>query len=306
MKNMKLALIGCGRWGKIYAKTVSRLENIEISALCTSNIENRKFVGNSCHIFSNWEDVFSINYIDALILAVPPLVQFKILAANTNIKIPVMLEKPLALSSEQSVEIESLYSKENIVSLVDHTYLFHPAYTTLKENLPSIGMIKNIVTKGGSFGPFREHTPPLWDYGPHDLSMCLDIVKEYPNHISSNRISSQIREKNLEEVWEINLKFPNGIHTKSTVGNGMKEKIRTIEINGDNGSLIFDDLDKDKLKISKNSKCTKICIPNENKLPLDIVIETFIKAVRGKQDARLGLTLGSNIVTILEKCDLKN
>ena len=86
----------------------------------------------------------------------------------------------------------------------------------------------------------------------------------------------------------------------------MKEKIRTIEINGDNGSLIFDDLDKDKLKISKNSKCTKICIPNENKLPLDIVIETFIKAVRGKQDARLGLTLGSNIVTILEKCDLKN
>ena len=306
MKNMKLALIGCGRWGKIYAKTVSRLENIEISALCTSNIENRKFVGNSCHIFSNWEDVFSINNIDALILAVPPLVQFKILATNSNIKIPVMLEKPLALSSRQSVEIESLYSKENIVSLVDHIYLFHPAYTTLKENLPSIGMIKNIITKGGSSGPFREHTPPLWDYGPHDLSMCLDIAKEYPNYISSTRISSQIRKKNLEEVWELNLKFPNGIHTKSTVGNGMTEKTRTIEIIGENGSLIFDDLNKDKLKINKNSKCTKIYISNENKLPLDIAIETFINAIRGKQDPRLGLTLGSNIVTILEKCDLKN
>ena len=35
-------------------------------------------------------------------------------------------------------------------------------------------------------------------------------------------------------------------------------------------------------------------------------LETFVDAIRGKHDSRLGLTLGSDIVTILEECYLNN
>ena len=86
----------------------------------------------------------------------------------------------------------------------------------------------------------------------------------------------------------------------------MKKKTRKIEVIGEEGSLIFDDFDKDKLNLKKNFEISKILIPNESKLPLDIAIETFVDAIRGKHDSRLGLTLGSDIVTILEECYLNN
>lgn len=306
MRKMKFALIGAGRWGKIYIQTISRLANMEISLLCTSNLENRKLVDSNCHICSDWRDILTKRNIDALILAVPPSIQFEILLANLKSKIPLILEKPLTIDAKQAKEIKSLYSKENIISLVDHIYLFHPAYTTLKKNLHLIGNIKSIKTEGGSFGPFRHHTPPLWDYGPHDLSMCLDIIKDYPNKITTTRISRQKNKETLEEVWEVNLQFSSGIQTKSIIGNGMKKKTRKIEVIGEEGSLIFDDFDKDKLNLKKNFEISKILIPNESKLPLDIAIETFVDAIRGKHDSRLGLTLGSDIVTILEECYLNN
>ena len=56
----------------------------------------------------------------------------------------------------------------------------------------------------------------------------------------------------------------------------------------------------------QDSGNVNIPIPEKNKLPLDIAIETFSNAIAGKQDSRLGLTLGANIVTILEQCLSKN
>ncbi len=305
MKNIKFALIGAGRWGKTYIQTIARLPNMEISALCTSNTKNEIFVGKKCHIFSKWQDVFSIQDIDALILAVPPSAQFDILMANSRRKLPVMLEKPLSLIVKEAVEIESVYTKQEIISLVDHIYLFHPAYTALKDNLHQIGSIQKILTQGGSSGPFRNHTPPLWDYGPHDLSMCLDIVNEYPIRISSSLICSEKNKDSLEEVWKVNLEFSNNIHTTSIVGNGMKKKTRRVEVIGEKGKLIFDNFNSQKLTIHKDSGTVNIQIPEKNKLPLDIALETFLNAIEGKEDRRLGLSLGANIVTILEQCHSK-
>ena len=306
MKNIRFALIGAGRWGKIYIQTVTRLPNMEISALCTSNIKNEKLVSKNCHVFSKWQDVLTMQDIDALILAVPPSAQFTILMANSKKKLPVMLEKPLSLNAKEAIEIESLYTKQEIISLVDHIYLFHPAYTALKDNLYQIGNIQKILTQGGSSGPFRSHTPPLWDYGPHDLSMCLDIAHEYPIQVSSSIVHSEINKDRLEEVWKLDLEFSNGVHTTSIVGNGMKRKTRRIEVIGEKGKLIFDNFDNEKLIMHQDSGNVNIPIPEKNKLPLDIAIETFSNAIAGKQDSRLGLTLGANIVTILEQCLSKN
>ena len=306
MKNIRFALIGAGSWGKIYIQTVARLPNMEIIALCTSNTKNQIFVGDNCRIFSKWQDVFSIQDIDALILAVPPSAQFAILMANSKKKLPVMLEKPLSLNAKDAIKIESLYTKLEIISLVDHIYLFHPAYIALKENLHQIGNIQKILTQGGSSGPFRNHTPPLWDYGPHDLSMCLDIANEYPIRVSSSIVHSKKNKIGLEEVWKIDMEFSNGIHTTSIVGNGMEKKTRKIEVIGEKGKLVFDNFNTEKLLIHKDSGNVNIPISEKNKLPLDIAIETFSNAIAGKQDSRLGLTLGANIVTILEQCLSKN
>ena len=41
--------------------------------------------------------------------------------------------------------------------------------------------IKSIRSVSGNIGPYRDEWSPLWDWGPHDLSMCLSLVEEKVN-----------------------------------------------------------------------------------------------------------------------------
>ena len=61
---------------------------------------------------------------------------------------------------------------------VNHVYLYHPMYRFLKEIVKDKNKINSIYSFSGDNGPFRKDISPLWDWGPHDIAMCLDIFGE--------------------------------------------------------------------------------------------------------------------------------
>ena len=54
----------------------------------------------------------------------------------------------------------------------------------MKKYIKNIDEIQGVETTAGAWGPFRSDTPPLWDWGCHDIAMCLDIVRKFPNQIN--------------------------------------------------------------------------------------------------------------------------
>ena len=43
-----------------------------------------------------------------------------------------------------------------------------------------LGPIREIAAVAGNRGPYREDVAVLWDWGPHDVAMALDLVGASP------------------------------------------------------------------------------------------------------------------------------
>ncbi|MDH5188679.1 MAG: Gfo/Idh/MocA family oxidoreductase, partial [Rhodospirillaceae bacterium] len=218
-KLIKLGLIGAGKWGQNYIRTIGRSNDARLVRLTSSNPEAGNLVGADCTISNDWRDLINDTDIDGLILAVPPTTQVQIALAALENKIPLLLEKPLATTVADAKRISDLAVKNNVPVLVDHIYLFHPAYEALKREAKKLEQIKSINSTGGDTGPFRADWNPLWDWGPHDVAMCLDLTGEYPSNISAKR--DEVKTKHgVGEIFNAKLEFPSGITANISFGNG--------------------------------------------------------------------------------------
>ena len=65
-------------------------------------------------------------------------------------------------------------------------------------------------SEGGGLGPFRENISGLWDWGPHDISMCLDIVGSMPLNI----FAEKLKQNNNQEICKLAQKNIEGIISK--------------------------------------------------------------------------------------------
>ena len=91
------------------------------------------------------------------------------------------MEKPLSLDVISAEEISALAEDNDVLVMVNHIFLYHPGFIKLQEKIIVDSPIKSIQSVSGNIGPFRDEWSPLWDWGPHDLSMCLSLVKEKAN-----------------------------------------------------------------------------------------------------------------------------
>ncbi len=55
------------------------------------------------------------------------------------------------------------------------------------------GGARAIQSVGGAQGPFRPGVPVLWDWAPHDIAMCLDLVGETPSAVAGPAYAAKIR-----------------------------------------------------------------------------------------------------------------
>ncbi|MDP6088321.1 MAG: Gfo/Idh/MocA family oxidoreductase, partial [Nitrospinota bacterium] len=168
-KVLRLGLIGAGRWGRAYIRTIQSMPGAGLARLCSSNPESRGLVDSACRITPKWNDLVEAGDLDGLIVATPPALHAEMAEAALSAALPVMVEKPLTLNLAEAERLARIAGGGDVPVLVNHVHLFHPGYAALKKEAARLGPIRFIRSEGGSWGPFRKHTPPLWDYGPHDL-----------------------------------------------------------------------------------------------------------------------------------------
>lgn len=254
-----LLLIGSGKWGKNYISTLDRdFPNIKLK------IANR----------NNWKQLVDENP-DGVIISTPPQSHIEIAEYSLQKNIPTMIEKPLSLSS---IEIDKIKIFSAPI-LVNHIHLFSDAYLRIKEIIDP-DKIDHIESAGYGNGPIRNYSS-LWDYGPHDISLILDLTNKMPHDI---------------KVWKYNFGHNNmfdilmsfgTFYSSSRVGNAANDSSRTLRIDCDGIKIGYDDKKR----------------PQNHNAPLTNVIKVFIDAIHGKNDYRIGLDMSVKVCKILELCE---
>lgn len=298
---LRLALIGAGRWGKNYISTIESLKGVHLAMLVSGRSENRTLVARSCTITKNWQDAMAESEIDGIIVATPPSSHFEIAHAAIEAGKPVLVEKPLTMATEEADLLLASAIERGSTVLVGHTHLFAPAYTVLKEELGRVGQIIEIRSQGGNRGPSRMHTPMLWDWAPHDLSMCLDVMQERPSEVQAECLGQEQLEHGIGKHVRITLEFACGVRGHIEVGNILPRKVRTFEVIGEHGRLVYNDQIPEKLCIhDRTGRSAALGISDD--LPLARTVEEFASLVRDPRDGLTSLRLGVAVTHLIAIC----
>lgn len=208
-----LVLVGSGRWGQNYIKTLNQFSNVKLQI--ATRADWKQLIDNGCN---------------GVIVCTPPESHIEIAKYVLEKNIPVMIEKPLSLSLSEASELLSFKSP----ILVNHIHLFSESYQKIKSIIDRYH-IDYIKSANFNKGPIRTYSS-LWDYGCHDLSLILDLSNDFPSKIEIDKIETQ-----HGFLFNVKMKFDR-FTSESLVGNGGSERIRTFSVTGEGLNLTYDDM----------------------------------------------------------------
>jgi predicted dehydrogenase len=304
LSDFRLGLVGAGPWGRNYIKTIASLPGLRLARVASKNPETRKLVPPGCEITKHWHSLCDSIDLDGVIIASPPDTHFELTRKCLERGLPVLVEKPLTLDPAQAAELLRLAREKKGYVLVDHIYLFHPAYLELKNRARGLGLPQMISSAGGNKGPFRKDARPLWDYGPHDLALCLDFLGAKPKSIEA-----RFRALGDGELVDIRLDFPDGLQARLCVGNGMQKRERMFCVRWRDKALTLDDQGPRTLVYSRLDDYGRPKHKGDEEIvvekipPLTRAVETFVQAARAKSQDLSSLELGVAIVELLARCE---
>ena len=285
------------------------MEGLRLTCLATRNPESVNLVDADCKITAEWRELFNSGDLDGVIIATPPALHAEMARAAVTAGMPVLVEKPLTLNLAEARELREFSNARSAFVMVAQTQLFHPAYRTLKRVAQNYGSVRAIRTEAGNREPFRENVPVLWDWGSHDVAICLDLLGALPLHAGARVAERCELQEGHGEIVEIRLEFPGEIAANIRVGNIMP-KHRTVCVLLDEGVLVYDDLAASKLVYieGKSDLCrsgysagTAISIDDEP--PLHCVLREFAAAIAGAPTIGGGLDLAVDVVRVLSSCE---
>ena len=283
---VRLGLAGAGRWGRNYIKTIAGLGELQLARIASRNPQTAALAPPGCRVVADWRELIDASAIDGLIIATPPASHAEIARAAIMAGIPVLIEKPLALSTADARAIRDLAIERKVLGLVDHTHLFSPAFRQLKVLAARHGGVREIHSEAGNHGPYRRDVPVLWDWGPHDVAMCLDLMQEAPASAACTVKA---------ETVSIALSFPSGVPAQIRLSNAT-EKTRRFRVRCADAELVYDDLSPHKLLVDG----TPVTVASD--LPLTVAVREFAAAIAAGDWQRGDLDLGVSVVQVLEGC----
>ncbi len=285
--------MGAGRWGTIYANAIARLPGVRLHWVCARRPQ--ALTPPLVPVVRDWREALDVPGTDGVVIATGPEAQPEILMAALDRGMPALAEKPLALSLAQARALHARWRETGSYVLVDHIHLFHPAYRKLREAIRAGGRVRSVRSAGGNVGPYRLGYSSLWDYGPHDVSLCLDLLGE-PLQVNSVEVI-EARGPNGEKAQNTraSLITPSGVPVEVACGNHVAPKVRRFEVETDRGVWVMDDLAVHKLTLDG----ARVEIAPQ--APLDQVIGAFAR----RDPAHAGLDLALAVTEVLNAIEAK-
>lgn len=291
-----------GRWGRNYVSTINDSPDVVLAAAASRNMETPAIVGQKCTVVCSWRELIDMDGLDGIIVATPPATHCEIVTAAIDKGFAVLVEKPLTLDMDEATSLLCQAQRRSAIALVDHIHLYSPAYQAMRREIEKLGPISRIEGIAGNLGPFRDDTPVVWDWGAHDVAMCLDLMEEMPASVRARVANCEVVDGHSGETIEIELQFSNGMEASITIGNIMREKTRLFTVHCRSGSVVYDDRASEKAVLIDSSNNSR-SIYYEDEAPLIRVIREFANAINARHSQLTGLTLGVQVTQVLSRAE---
>src|SRR5712672_712688 len=248
-----VGVVGCGYWGPNLVRNFKALPNCNLKAMCDLSEARLRHMRN---LYSDVEGVTDFDHLlngvglDAVVVAAPVRHHYSLAKASLLAGKHTLIEKPMATSSQECEELIDIAERNGLVLMVGHTFLYSAPVRKIVEIVQAgdLGEIRYINSRRLNLGLFQKDINVAWDLAPHDISIILHILDEFPTTINCQG-NAHIT-PGVEDVTNMSLSFSR--KRFATIQSSWLEprKIREMTIVGTRRMIVYDDLrTREKIRI---------------------------------------------------------
>ncbi len=239
-RNVRVAVIGTGYWGKNLVRTFSELGNLTL--ICDSDFKVARDLSEKYEVkLDTFENIIRREDIDAVAIATPAITHFKMAKAALLSDKDVFVEKPVALNLKDAENLVQVAEKNKKILMVGHLLQYHPGFLKLKDMAREgkFGEVQYVYSNRLNLGKFRKEENILWSFAPHDVSMILNLFGVMPEKVTA--MGSSYLQKKIADVTTTHLEFPGGKNAHIYVSWLHPFKEQKLVVIGNKGMAVFDD-----------------------------------------------------------------
>jgi predicted dehydrogenase len=244
---LKVAVIGAGYWGPNLARNFKASPAWDLCAIVDMDLERAwKVAGplGDVPVFGTLDELLATADVDAVAIATPARTHHGVAMAAMAAGKHVVVEKPLAATWEQGVEMVEFADAAGLTLMADHTYCYPPAALKIRELIAegALGEILFVDSIRINLGLIQPDVDVFWDLAPHDLSL-LDFI--LPGGLQPERVAAQGADPlgtGKSCVGHLTFALPNNAMAHINVNWLSPTKIRQLVVGGSQRTLVWDDL----------------------------------------------------------------
>jgi len=309
MKSPKVAVIGCGIWGKNVVRNFYNLNALH--TVCDLDEENRKNLKQQypdVNIISDSNEIFDNPEIDAVAVVTPSHTHYKIVKKAIESGKHVYVEKPISTVSDEAKSLTELANANNMVLMVGHLLMYHPAVNRLKMLVDEgvLGEIRYVQSDRLNINHFKNDRSVMWDLAPHDVSMTSYILGKEPVRVIS-AVGASSDNNDIMDITHVTIEYEGGVVAQISDSWIHPQKRVNLLVRGTKASAVFDDtVAENKLQIfeSTSPKVSKTEVLDYIEIePLKLECQHFLNCIEQGKQARSDGHNGFNVVKLLEEAE---
>ena len=249
---IRVAVVGVGYWGPNLVRNFAESAAFDLAYLCDLRPDAleavlRRYPGIPST--THFEDVLKDGDVDAVAIATPVSTHHRLAMSVLEAGKHAFVEKPLAASTQQVLELTAAAEANNLVLMPGHTFLYSPSVTTIKQLIDSgeLGEIYFISSSRVNLGLHQPDVSVVWDLGPHDFSILRYWLGALPGEVSA--LSRSCLLPDVPDVCFINLRYPSGTVAHVELSWLSPSKLRRTAIVGSKKMVVYDDTSNESVRI---------------------------------------------------------
>jgi predicted dehydrogenase len=323
MSRLRFGVVGLGYWGPNLVRNLHEVEDAEVAWICDRRPDAlakmaRRYPAVACT--EDLGDVLNDPSVDAIAIATPVSTHFPLASLALRRGKHVFVEKPLAASSLEAVELIDIAADEELVLMPGHTFLYSPPVNMIRSLIEAgeLGEIYFVSTSRVNLGLHQPDVSVAWDLGPHDFSILRYWLGETPTYVSAASRGCILPA--TPDVAFINLEFGSGIIAHVELAWLAPSKLRRTTIVGSEKMVVYDDTSNESVRVFDSGvmlpdpatfgqyalsyRTGSIVSPHvEPAEPLAVELADFCSAIRSGGTPRSSAALGLEVVRMIEAVD---
>jgi predicted dehydrogenase len=250
---IRVGVIGYGYWGPNLVRNFMEVGGFRVIAVSDLRPERLALVRArypAIEVSLEWKDIVTHPGIDAVAVATPVRTHFELAMQALGARKHVLVEKPLAATSEQAECLIEEAQRRQRVLMVDHTFIFTGAVRKIRELIvgDSVGEVYYYDSVRVNLGLFQHDVSVTWDLAVHDLSIMDYVLAAQPLAVSATGMSHVPGEP--ENIAYLTVFFDGHLIAHIHVNWLAPVKIRRTLVGGSKKMIVYDDLEpSEKVKV---------------------------------------------------------